>query len=85
MQNITPGRIGNVFFFPSPSFAILKGKPPLWGQVTSFGRYEKFLTKGMLREPKSKVGKVENHDIIMGFIGDKEDEQSDMDISDIDN
>jgi len=47
-ENITPGRIGNVFFFPTPSLDVLKGKPPLWGQVTSFGRCEKFLTKGLL-------------------------------------
>jgi hypothetical protein len=50
-ENITPGRIGSVFFFPTPSLELLKGKPPLWGQVTGFGRYEKFLTKGLLAKP----------------------------------
>ena len=40
------------FFFPTPSFELLKDEPPLWGQMTSFGRYEKFLTKGMLAKPR---------------------------------
>jgi len=57
-ENVTPGRIGNVFFFPTPSFEILKDKPPLWGQVTNFGRYEKFVTKGMLAKPRQQT-KVE--------------------------
>lgn len=77
-QNITPGRIGNVFFFPKPSFELLKGKPPLWGRVTSFGRNEKFLTPGML----SRVPDEFEVEADLPFNSDREDEDSDMDISD---
>ena len=36
----TPGRIGSVFFFPKPSFDILKDKPPGWGKRTGYGQWE---------------------------------------------
>lgn len=39
-QNITPGRIGSVFFFPRNSLSILKGKPRRWGYKTAFGKNE---------------------------------------------
>lgn len=39
-HNITPGRIGSVFFFPKNSLRILKGKPRRWGYTTAFGRNE---------------------------------------------
>ena len=39
-QNITPGRIGSVFFFPSASYKILKDRRPNWGYETAFGRNE---------------------------------------------
>jgi hypothetical protein len=38
----TPGRIGTVFFFPEPSFQILKDKPPGWGAKTDYGRWDRF-------------------------------------------
>ena len=80
-ENVTPGRIGNVFFFPTPSFEVLKDKPPLWGQVTSFGRYEKFVTKGMLAKPRqlSKVSDAAEHaeDVEMEVP-----DETDMEISD---
>lgn len=36
-QNITPGRIGTVFFFPRVSHRILRNKPTGWGYRTGFG------------------------------------------------
>jgi hypothetical protein len=39
-DNITPGRIGSVFFFPKNSLAILRGKPKRWAYRTAFGRNE---------------------------------------------
>ena len=84
-ENVTPGRIGNVFFFPAPSFKVLKDKPPLWGQVTNFGRYEKFVTKGMLAKPRqlSKVSDAAEHteDVEMG-VTDETHTEMDMEISD---
>jgi hypothetical protein len=40
LHNITPGRIGNVFFFPKNSLRILQGKPKRWGYRTAFGKNE---------------------------------------------
>jgi hypothetical protein len=37
-EEITPGRIGTVMFFPKPSFDILKGKRKNWGRETNFGK-----------------------------------------------
>lgn len=37
-QNITPGRIGTVLFFPKESFQLLEGKRKGWASTTSFGR-----------------------------------------------
>jgi hypothetical protein len=37
-QKITPGRIGSVFFFPSPSYDILKDKKKGWAYQTAFGK-----------------------------------------------
>jgi hypothetical protein len=42
-ENITPGRIGSVFFFPVESYNILEGKPARWGYRTAFGRNEDLL------------------------------------------
>jgi hypothetical protein len=96
-ENVTPGRIGNVFFFPAPSFELLKDKPPLWGQVTGFGRYEKFLTKGMLSKPgqqskavanatQAEEAKVEIQDEADMEVSDEADtdiaDEADIDISD---
>jgi hypothetical protein len=39
-QNITPGRIGSVFFFPKPSYEILEDKWKGWAYKTAFGRNE---------------------------------------------
>ena len=39
-ENLTPGRIGSVFFFPKDSFDILEGKERGWGRKTNFGRNE---------------------------------------------
>jgi hypothetical protein len=39
-ENITPGRIGTVFFFPEASYEILKDKRRNWGYETAFGRNE---------------------------------------------
>lgn len=39
-ENLTPGRIGTVMFFPQESYEILKDKPPGWGKATNFGRDE---------------------------------------------
>lgn len=39
-ENLTPGRIGTVMFFPKNSYDILKDKPPGWGRKTHFGRDE---------------------------------------------
>jgi hypothetical protein len=39
-EDITPGRIGSVFFFPEPSYAELKDKRPGWAYQTAFGRNE---------------------------------------------
>jgi hypothetical protein len=36
-DDVTPGRIGNVFFFPKASFDKLKGKPPGWKASTMSG------------------------------------------------
>lgn len=35
----TPGRIGNVFFFPRVSLELLEHKPPGWAVRTGLGRY----------------------------------------------
>lgn len=37
-QQITPGRIGSVFFFPKVSYDVLKDKPQKWGYRTGFGK-----------------------------------------------
>lgn len=42
-DDITPGRIGSVFFFLKASLAILKGKPKGWDYTTAFGRNEGLL------------------------------------------
>jgi hypothetical protein len=87
-ENVTPGRIGNVFFFPAPSFELLKDKPPLWGQVTGFGRYEKFVTKGMLAKPGQQLKLVAHAEQAEdGNMGIQEadmeiSDEADMDISD---
>jgi hypothetical protein len=39
-ENITPGRIGSVFFFPKNSLRILEGKPRRWAYETAFGKNE---------------------------------------------
>lgn len=39
-ENLTPGRIGTVMFFPQESYEILKDKPAGWGKATNFGRDE---------------------------------------------
>jgi hypothetical protein len=44
-SNITPGRIGTVFFFPKNSLEILEGKPKRWGYKTAFGKNEHLLTR----------------------------------------
>lgn len=36
-DKLTPGRIGNVFFFPDTALSHLTGKPPGWGRATGFG------------------------------------------------
>jgi hypothetical protein len=66
-QNITPGRIGSVFFFPQESFKILENKPPKWGQKTGFGKYEKFLTPGMLPNPEEQVSQEEEDEELLGL------------------
>ena len=87
-ENITPGRIGNVFFFPTPSLELLKGKPPLWGQVTGFGRYEKFLTKGLLAKAPQRLKMVVSdtakraEDVDMGILDELDELDVDMEISD---
>ena len=60
---------------------MLKDKPPLWGQVTNFGRYEKFLTEGMLAKPCQRSKGVVKHleDIEMGTL-----DEVDMEISEED-
>jgi hypothetical protein len=37
-QNITPGRISTVFFFPETSLHFLEGKPRLWSKSTMGGK-----------------------------------------------
>lgn len=37
VDNITPGRIGTVFFFPEKSLQTLEGKPPGWMRETAGG------------------------------------------------
>jgi hypothetical protein len=44
-ENITPGRIGSVFFFPKASYKILADKPADWGYKTAFGKNEKLFEK----------------------------------------
>jgi hypothetical protein len=44
-ENITPGRIGSVFFFPSPSYDVLKDKEEGWGYKTAFGKNESLIWK----------------------------------------
>lgn len=44
-QDIMPGRIGTVFFFPKASYDILQDKPPGWGHQTAFGQNEHLLKK----------------------------------------
>jgi len=39
-QDITPSRIGSVFFFPRNSLRMLEGKPDRWGYRTAFGKNE---------------------------------------------
>lgn len=48
-SNLTPGRIGSVFFFPQESYQILNGKPANWGLETSFGRMENIFREGGAR------------------------------------
>jgi hypothetical protein len=36
-SGLSPGRIGNVFFFPQASYEKLKGRPSKWNIVTSSG------------------------------------------------
>lgn len=38
-RNLTPGRVGNVFFFPRGSLRLLKGKEPNWSHKTGGGRW----------------------------------------------
>ncbi|KAF8227137.1 hypothetical protein L208DRAFT_1379928 [Tricholoma matsutake] len=38
----TPGCIGSVFFFPQPSYDILKDKPRGWGAHTNYGQWNQF-------------------------------------------
>lgn len=45
MQNITPGRIGNVFFFPKDSYQILSDKRPDWAYQTAFGKNDALMAK----------------------------------------
>lgn len=47
-DNITPGRIGTVFFFPKESYEILRDKKPGWGYRTAFGRTEALIPKRYL-------------------------------------
>jgi hypothetical protein len=44
-QDIMPGRIGTVFFFPKASYEILRSKPAGWGHQTAFGRNEHLFQK----------------------------------------
>ena len=37
-MNVTPGRIGTVFFFPKDSLTILSDKQPRWATLTAMGR-----------------------------------------------
>jgi hypothetical protein len=39
-ENLTPGRIGTVMFFPKDSYDLLEGKDAGWGRGTNFGRDE---------------------------------------------
>lgn len=39
-DQITPGRIGSVFFFPRESLAQLQGKPKNWARDTAYGTWE---------------------------------------------
>jgi hypothetical protein len=34
---LTPGRIGNVFFFPQATYEKLKGRPFMWNNLTMSG------------------------------------------------
>lgn len=36
-NNVTPGRIGTVMFFPKDSYSILQGKPKGWAKQTDYG------------------------------------------------
>jgi len=36
-DDVTPGRVGNVFFFPKASFDKLHGKPAKWNKRTMTG------------------------------------------------
>jgi hypothetical protein len=36
-DKLTPGRVGNVFFFPKASFDKLEGKPADWNRKTLSG------------------------------------------------
>ncbi|KAF8240877.1 hypothetical protein L208DRAFT_1230812, partial [Tricholoma matsutake] len=39
---LTPGRIGSVFFFPEKSFELLCNKPAGWGKRTGYGAWDQF-------------------------------------------
>lgn len=49
---VTPGRIGNVFFFPTASLNVLKDKDPGWGKKTAFGAWSFMVDQGK-QLPKS--------------------------------
>jgi hypothetical protein len=42
-DRVTPGRVGNVWFFPHSSYELLKDKPPNWS-IESAGGTIKFDT-----------------------------------------
>lgn len=53
-QDIMPGRIGTVFFFPKASYEILEDKPSGWGYQTAFGQNEHLLKKMFGGEKEAK-------------------------------
>jgi hypothetical protein len=44
-EQVTPGRVGTVFFFPKDSLQILKGKPSGWAVKTAFGTDPSFTSQ----------------------------------------
>jgi len=60
-QNITPGRVGTVFFSPQASLKYLRGKPPRWAKRTMGGQVPDALSFDHSRAKEVRAKKRRKH------------------------